>query len=478
MIDPVKITDPTVGEETQSEALLMGNSHQSKFDVVLLSVRRLLKRGAIANLTNLINRLHPADIARVIMHLDSPQERQTIFELVKGIPEQGQVVSELSEEMIPQVLEDRNAAEITWMLRFVPADDVAYILGVLPDERAQEILPLMKVEESQEVVNLMAYPKGTAGSIMTTEFLALPEGTTAQESNQRLQQATKAETVFYIYVTDPNEKLTGVVSLRELLVVAPTTPLKNMLTREVLSVTVDTDQEEVARQVATYNLLAIPVVGDDGRLVGIITVDDVVDVIREEDTKDMLKMAGAAEEDAEMHRSSLQAVGLRLPWLFTNLVGSLVSGFILWWFRFTIQEVVIIVTFIPVIAAMSGNLGLQSSTLIIRGLATGRVDLSDIWKVVSRELRIGLVLGLICGTLLLMVGWGWQGSGIFGVVVGGALLMTFLISASMASVTPLLLKKFKVDPAVAAGPFITTAMDIIGVTIYLGLATMMLGHFR
>ncbi len=478
MINPIKSAAPPVGDGVKAEVAPMENGHQSKFDVVLLSVRRLLKRGAIANLTNLINRLHPADIARVIVHLDTPQERRTIFELVKGIAEQGQVVSELSKEMIPQILEDRNADEIAWMLRSVPADDVAYILGVLPEERAQEILPLMKAEESQEVVNLMAYPKGTAGSIMTTEFLALPEDTTAQEAIQRLQQATKAETVFYIYATDSNGKLTGVVSLRELLVVPPTAPLKDILMRDVLSVTVDTDQEEVARQVANYNLLAIPVVADDGRLVGIITVDDIVDVIREEDTKDMLRMAGAAEEDAEMHTTSLQAVGHRLPWLFTNLVGSLTSGLILWWFRFTIQEVVAIVTFIPVIAAMSGNLGLQSSTLIIRGLATGRVELSDIWKVVFRELRIGLFLGLICGTLLLLAGWVWQGSGFLGVVVGASILLTFLISASMATVTPLLLKKFKIDPAVAAGPFITTAMDITGVTIYLGLATLMIEHIR
>ena len=293
-----------------------------------------------------------------------------------------------------------------------------------------------------------------------------------------MQQDTKAETVFYIYATDETGKLTGVVSLRELLVVTPTAPLKSMLTRDVISVAVDTDQEEVARQVANYNLLAIPVVADEGRLVGIITVDDVVDVIREEDTKDMLKMAGAAEEDAEMHTSSMQAVGLRLPWLFANLVGSLVSGLILWWFRFTIQEVVAIVTFIPVIAAMGGNLGLQSSTLIIRGLATGRVELSDIWKVVFREMRIGLTLGLICGTLLLVAGWVWQGNGSLGFVVGSSLLITFLISASMATVTPLMLKKFKIDPAVAAGPFITTAMDITGVTIYLGLATIMLEYLR
>ncbi|MEC9006263.1 MAG: magnesium transporter [Nitrospirota bacterium] len=478
MIDPVKTIEQPVGDGAKPEIPHAENGHQSKFDVVLLSIRRLLKRGAIANLTNLLGRLHPADVARVIVHLDTTQERRTIFELVEGIAEQGQVVSELSKEMIPQVLEDRNAADIAWMLRFVPADDVAYILGVLPEERSQEILPLMKDEESQEVVNLMAYPKGTAGSIMTTEFFSLPEDMTAQVAIKNLQQDTKAETVFYIYVTDQTGKLTGVMSLRELLVVAPTALLKSILARDVISVTVDTDQEEVARQVANYNLLAIPVVADGERLVGIITVDDVVDVIREEDTKDMLKMAGAAEEDAEMHTSSMQAVGLRLPWLFANLVGSLVSGFILWWFRFTIQEVVAIVMFLPVIAAMGGNLGLQSSTLIIRGIATGRVELSDIWKVVFREMRIGLALGLICGTLLLVAGWVWQGNVSLGFVVGSSLLITFLISASMATVTPLMLKKFKIDPAVAAGPFITTAMDITGVTIYLGLATMMLEYLH
>ncbi len=476
MTEPVKTMTPDapVAAKDQEES---ANS-QSKFDVVRVSTRRLLKRGAISNLTNLIARLHPADVARVIMNLDTPQERRTVFELVEGVAAQGNVVSELSDEMILELLEDRNAADIAWMLRTVPADDAADILGVLPEEVAKNILPLMKAEESQEVANLMAYPKGTAGSIMTTEFFSLPEETTAREAIQRLQQATKAETVFYVYATDREGRLTGVVSLRELLVVAPTAPLKSMLFRDVISVNVETAQKEVATQVANYNLLAIPVIDAEHRLVGIITVDDVVDVIRDEDTKDMLKMAGATEEDAQMNTPSLVAAGLRFPWLFTNLAGSLVSGLILWWFRFTIQEVVAVVTFIPVIAAMGGNLGLQSSTLIIRGLATGRVEHSDIWRVVFREFRIGLLLGVICGLLLFLTGWVWQGNGYLGMVVGGAILITFLISSSMATVTPLLLRKFHVDPAVAAGPFITTAMDITGVSIYLGFATMMLEHLR
>jgi len=353
MVNPFKTTKVPSADPIKNGVTSEQDGNRSKFDVVLLSVRRLLSRGAVTNLANLIGRLHPADSARVMMHLSSSQEQCTVFELVEGERVRGEVLSELDAETILHVLED-------W--RNIPDDDVAYILGVLPEERAQEILLLMKTDESQGVAHLMTYPKGTAGSIMTTEFLSLPEETTAQDALHCLQQATKAETVFYIYTTDPNGHLTGVLSLRALLGVAPTASLKSFLTRDPISVAVETDQEEVARQVANYNLLAIPVVEKDGRLAGIITVDDVVDVIQEEDTKDMLKMAGASEEDAFMHISSLQAVRVRLPWLLTNLVGSLASGLILWYFRYAIQEVVALVTFIPVVAAMGGNVGLQSSS--------------------------------------------------------------------------------------------------------------------
>ena len=215
----------------------------------------------------------------------------------------------------------------------------------------------MKTEDSTEIAELLKYPKDTAGGIMTTEFLALFEDTTAQETIRRLQRATDTEQVFYVYVTDKDEHLVGVLSLRQLLTVPPDTPLKNIMVRDVFSVPVDMDQEEVARQVARYNLLAIPVVEKDSTLVGIITVDDVVDVIREEATEDMLKSAGVSEEDVLAASSSLKAAGTRLPWLFTNLFGSLLSGAILWYFRYTIQEVVAIVTFIPVIAAMGGKIG-------------------------------------------------------------------------------------------------------------------------
>lgn len=450
---------------------------QTKSDIVLQSVQRLLRRGAITNLSKMLGRMHPADVAKVITHLSSPKEKREVFELVRGEAKRGQVLSELDGDSIQQVLADLLHSDIAWLLKDLGPDDMAYILGFLPEERGKEILALMKTEDSTEVADILKYPKDTAGGIMTTEFFSLPEDATAQEAIRRLQQATDAEMVFYIYVTDKEDHLVGVLSLRQLLTVPPATMLKNIMTRDVISVAVDMDQEEVARQVASYNLLAIPVVEKDGTLVGIITVDDVVDVIREEATEDMLKMAGAIEEDSVSKSSSLGAAKVRLPWLFTNLVGSLLSGAILWYFRFTIQEVVAIVSFLPVIAAMGGNVGLQSSTLIIRGLATGVVELTDVWTVFFREVRIGLLMGIACGIILTVVGWAWH-QVFLGMVVGASLIIAFLVSTSMATIMPIVLKRMGVDPAVAAGPFVTTANDITGITIYLTLATLFLEHLR
>ncbi len=455
-----------------------GEKGSGKFDLVLASFMRLLRRGAITNLGKMLGRMHPADIAKVIAHLSSPKEKRTVFELVRGESRRGQVLSELDAEIIRMLLGEMAAPDVAWLLKDLGPDDVAYILGVLEEAQAQEILALMKTEVSTEIADLLRYPKGTAGAIMTTEFFALSEDTTAQEAIRRLQQATDAEMVFYIYVVNKDEHLVGVLSLRQLLTVPPFTPLKNIMTRDVLRVSVDMDQEEVARQVARYNLLAIPVVEKDNTLVGIITVDDVVDVIREEATEDMLKMAGAAEEDVLLESSSFGAARRRLPWLFTTLVGSLLCGAILWYFRQTIQAMVAVVSFIPVIAAMGGNVGLQSSTLIIRGLATGRVELTDVWKVFFREVRIGMLLGLACGFIVAVTEWFWHGHGYLGLVVGASLLIGFLVSTSMATIMPILLKRFGVDPAVAAGPFVTTANDITGMTIYLALTTGLLEYLQ
>ncbi len=456
----------------------VGGKEPARFDLILETCQRLLRRGAISNIAKMLSRMHPADVAKVIEHVSAPKEKRTVFELVRPEAKRGQVLSELDAGNIEPALAEMPPAEVAVLLKDLGPDDVAYILGVLDQEQANQILALMKTEDSTDVADLLKHPKDTAGSIMTTEFFALGEETTAQDAIRMLQEATDVEMIFYIYVLDKEEHLVGVTSLRQLLTVPPMTPLKHLMTHDVIGVTADTDQEEVARQVANYNLLAIPVVDLENRLVGIVTVDDVLDVIREEATEDMLKMAGAAEEDTGVEHSSMEAAGHRFPWLLTNLIGSLVSGAILWFFRYTIQEVVAIVSFIPVIAAMGGNVGLQSATLIIRGLALGRVETSDLWKVVFREMRIGLLLGLLCGALLTAVGWLWHGQAILGIVVGSSLVIAFLVSTGMATMTPFVFKRAGIDPAVAAAPIVTTVMDITGIGIYLVLATLLLEHLK
>ncbi|TSA02432.1 MAG: magnesium transporter [Nitrospiraceae bacterium] len=448
--------------------------------MILDSMGRLLRRGAIGNLERMVSKMHPADVAKVLHHLNSAQEKRTVFELIKPDGTKAQVLSEMDEEDIGETLTDVPAADIAMLIRDLPDDDQAYVLTCLSEERSQDILKLMKPEDSAEVKDLLQYESKTAGAIMTTEYFSLPEHTTAEEAIHKLQGSKDTGNVFYVYVTDKDEKLVGVLSLRQLLQVSPHTRLGTMIKREVISVATDTDQEEVAKLVGRYNLLAIPVVDRDNTLVGIITVDDVVDIIHDAATEDMLKMSGTQieEEDVLMYSSVFQTVRHRVPWLLTNLIGSIISGSILWFFRYTIEEVVALVTFIPVIAAMGGNVGLQSSTLIIRGLATGRIELSDVKRVFMREVQIGFLIGLLCGVVVLFVAAVMHINLTLGLVVGFAMVCALVVSTSMATIMPVILKRYGVDPAVAAGPFVTTANDITGIAIYLSLATAVLSHLK
>ncbi|HEX9284081.1 MAG TPA: magnesium transporter [Nitrospirales bacterium] len=452
----------------------------SRFDVILASVARLLRRGAIGNLERMIAKMHPADVAKVLHHLNTAQEKRTVFELIHPEGPKAQVLREMDRGDISETLADIPAADIAMLIRTLPDDDQAYVLNCLPEERSQEILKLMKPEDSAEVQDLLQYEPKTAGAIMTTEYFSLLEYTTAEEAIRRLQGAKDTANVFYVYVTDKDDRLVGVLSLRQLLQVPPHSRLGTMIKREVISVTTDTDQEEVAKLVARYNLLAIPVVDKDNTLVGIITVDDVVDIIHDAATEDMLKMSGTKSEEEEtlLHSPVISSVRLRVPWLLTNLIGSMVSGMILWFFRHTIQEVVALVTFIPVIAAMGGNVGLQSSTLVIRGLATGEIELSDVRKVFLRQVAIGFLISLLCGAVALAAAAVMHINLTLGLVVGVAMVCALVMSTAMATIMPVILKRYGVDPAIAAGPFVTTANDITGIAIYLTLATAVLSHLK
>src|SRR6187399_3216240 len=290
-----------------------------RIDVVLDSVKRLLRIGATANLLNLLQKQHPADLAQIFGSLHDT-ERQAVFSLLMDRNPRlaMETVSEMGPEPGALLLTGRSAEEI-------PSDDAAALIDYLPDELSHEVLELMRRRESQQVESLLEYGERTAGRIMNPQVFALSEDLTVGEAITMLQSSRDVEMVFYLYIVDGRRHLVGVTSLRRLLLVSPESPLKRIMTPEVTSVRVDTDQEEVARQVASYNLLAIPVVDEENKLVGIVTVDDVIDVIKDEATEDVLRLAGVAKDD-RVFSSPLESLRKRVPWLEVNLVTAFLAA--------------------------------------------------------------------------------------------------------------------------------------------------------
>jgi magnesium transporter len=310
---------------------------------------------------------------------------------------------------------------------------------------------------------------------MVPDFIALTEDTTAKEAIEALQKEySDVEMPFYLYVVNDYGRLVGISSLRQLVLVPPETPLKAFMTTDVFSVQTDMDQEEVAKIVARYDILAVPVVDDTNRLVGIVTVDDVIDIFRREATEDILKMAGVGEEFVET-KSVLKSTRIRLPWLFASCVGGILAFFIIGKFEGSLAKVAALAAFIPVIMGMGGNIGTQSSTIVVRGIATGRIAIRDFWSVLLKELTIGVILGVIYGLLIGSVAQVRYSTSALAISVGLAVVSSMSIAALVGSLVPMAFARIHIDPAVATGPFVTTAIDIVSVTFYFMIATALLG---
>jgi magnesium transporter len=442
--------------------------------ILVESVKRLLRRGAISHLAKIVNKTHGADLSVLFRSLSLAQQRK-LFDMITDVEQKGIVFSELEEDIFQDLIEDMPVEAIVEILESMPADDVADIIGRLPEDRSQDILDKMKKAESEEVEDLLRYDDDTAGGIMVPDFIALREDVTAREAIESLQKEhSDVEMAFYLYVVDEYGKLVGVSSLRQLVVVAPETPLKEFMSTDVFSVRTDMDQEEVARIVARYDILAVPVVDDSNRLVGVVTVDDVIDILRKEATEDILKMAGVGEEFVET-KSIFKSTRIRLPWLFASCIGGLFAFFIIGKFESSILKYAYLAAFIPVIMGMGGNIGTQSSTIVVRGLATGRLNVRDIWSVVLKELSIGVILGLVYGILIGSVAQWRYSTEALAISVALAVISSMSIAALVGSLVPMAFARINIDPAVATGPFVTTAIDIISVFFYFMIATTLLG---
>lgn len=445
-------------------------------ELFISTIVRLIQRRAFPNLRNIIAKTHSADIARWFPRLRT-EAKSSLFKILVEEKRMGEVLRDLNSADISEFVEETEPSVVAAILHTMPADDVTRILSDLPEERKGELLNLIEGATSADVERLLEYEEKTAGSIMTPNFFALPEETTATEATERIRELADVEMVFYVYVVDAENKLKGVLSLRQLVATKPDTPLKDLMTSHLYTVHTDMPQESVARAVARYNLLAIPVINSIGQLVGIVTIDDVVDVIREENTEDMLKMAGTGAVDITS-RSIFRNTRARLPWLLASFVGGLLAVYVIGIFESQLQTIAALAAFIPIIMGMGGNIGTQSSTIIVRSIAIGEVDIKDTWRVLWREFSTGALLGTAYGVLLggfaslfrQFREHAWK----LPLVVALAIFVNMIIAATVGTVIPMFFKRVRIDPAVATGPFVTTAIDVAGIFIYFLFAKIFL----
>jgi magnesium transporter len=445
---------------------------QRRIDLVLDSVRRLLRIGATANLLNLLQKQHPADLAQIFGELQD-KEREAAFTVLAD--RNGRLameaVSELGPEAGAALLATRPAEEIAKLAQDIPSDDAAALIDHLPEELSAAVLHLMRPKESGVVENLLEYAERTAGRIMNPNVFALNEDITVGEAITEIQSSRDVEMVFYLYVVDERRHLVGVVSLRRLLLVSPETPLKRIMTADIISSRVDMDQEEVARQVAAYNLLAIPVVDAENKLVGIITVDDVIDVIKDEATEDIYRLAGVAGDERAFTPAG-ESLRKRLPWLGINLLTAFLAAAVVSLFEGTIDLFPVLAVFMPIVAGMGGNAGTQTLTVIVRGIALGELTWSNSRKALLKEAIVGLGNGVVLGALAAGIVWLTRGNPTLGLVLGMAMIINMFVAAAAGTLIPLGLKAVSIDPALASSVFITTMTDVFGFFSFLGLATM------
>lgn len=443
--------------------------------VILDMIRRLNRRGANEHLMRLIQKTHPADMAWVYRHL-TEGERTAVFDIIVKNNSVGEFLNELDSTHVTDLVKGLAPQYMAEIFSNMPSDDAVDLMEVLPDEIADEIREHMGEKDREEVEELLQYDPETAGGLMSPDFMYLDEDLTAGDAISSVQKRSEEkEMVFYLYITHGDHKLSGVVSLRELLMHPAERKLKEIMNSNVISVTTDTDQGEVAHVVSKYNILAVPVVDSNYTLLGIVTVDDIIDVIREEASEEFLQMAGAGKDREILLKSTRENAFTRAPWLFASWIGGVMAMLIIGAFEDELSKVIALASFIPVVIGMGGNIATQSSTIVVRGIATGRINLDESYLVVFKEMRVGLILGLIYGLFLGIVAYlGFREPALLGVVVGLSIFFCMVMSATLGTTIPLILKRFDVDAAIATGPFVTTSIDILGVLMYFWIAKFFL----
>ena len=424
--------------------------------------------GAIA----LAHELHPAQLADALSGIDHEVRELLVERLAPR--ELGAALAYIEphyrDDLLVELEPDRIAAVLSGV-----ADDVATdVIQELPGEISEQVLAAVPTRQQHAIGNLLEHDEETAGGRMTGQRIAMPPERVASEVIDELRSLRPdAEQPFYVYVTDDDGRLDGVINLRSLLTAPPDTPIVSLAgSGEVVSVTAATDQEEAARILKRYKLLSLPVVDDDGHLLGAITADDLIDVLEDEATEDMFRQVGVHQD--EDLRSVARSVRFRLPWLLVNLVTVLLAAFVVALFEGTLARVAILAAFLPVVAGQGGNAGIQTLTVVIRSLAIGRLAGRNLWQVVLHEALTGLINGVVIGVAIALAAGLWQGNAMLGLIVGVALVANMLVGVLAGVLIPMGLQRLRQDPALSAGIWLTTATDVLGFLVFLSLAALLI----
>jgi magnesium transporter len=436
-------------------------------------LRRLLAGGMTARAQRLLGRMRPADRGPVLSGLTHPEIR-TVLDLLFQQHRAASTLKELPPELLPQIFEALGDERLAQIIARLELDDMVELFEWLDEERREPVLALLPNDRRAELQKAELYPADSAGRVMIPRFLAVHEEMTAEQAIEKIRDSgDDDESILYLYVTDEKSRLRGVVPIRRLVAASPTRPCGDLMVTDPIAVRADADQEEVAQQVARYNLLAIPVLDEEDRILGVITVDDVIEVINEEATEDMYLLAGLSEED-RVFSPAHHAIRKRLPWMLLNLGATFLAAWVVGLFERTLEQIVVLAFFMPVVAGMGGNGGIQSLTVVTRAIALGELEFSSGLRAIRKEVTVAFVIGAITGVVSGFLATLWQGSPYLGLVLFGTMVLTMAMAGILGAAVPLLLKALGQDPAVGSGVFVTTLTDIVGFASFLGIGTAFL----
>jgi magnesium transporter len=439
-------------------------------DVILDQVRNALATEDWNQAVALVEALRPPDQAELFSDLPPTEQDQLLPRLDRE--DSADILEELEEGEAAEIAARLETDELAQILDEMEPDEAADLLGDIAPERVDEVLAVM--EEPEEVRPLLGHADESAGGLMTSANITLHKEMTAEQAIAHLRiVAPETETVYYLFVVDRDIHLVGVVSLRQLVVAPPHTRVEEIMALDVIHVRADADQEEAARLMSRYDLLALPVVDDEGHLLGLITHDDLVEVLEDEATEDIFRLGGVLEEHP-VDVPVPDALRTRLPWLVLNLGTALASAAVLSLFESTIARVAVIAAFFPIVAGVSGSAGTQTLTVTVRGLALGELEPRDGLQALGREILIGLANGVAVGCLVALIALAWKGTPMLGVIVGLATLLNMIGAGIAGALVPLIMQVLRIDPALGSPILVTTITDTSGYFIYLGLATLVL----